>query len=237
MTLAIRNLDVGFGQKTLIHSAQLQLSPGGIHYLLGRNGSGKSTLLRSIMGQIPVLGGEVLFEGQDILALSEKARGKVVSYQRGRSEMTARLTLSEYLGLALDNRGWLGGLSPVSKSRIDEVTAQLSLREQSGHLMTELSDGQLQKAMIGLTLLRDTPLVLLDEPLSYLDPPTRREVLSILTEVAKSRIMFMSTHHLEYTFDSKGLITYIDAKNNLQVFDKQGASYIELEDVVYAPEK
>jgi iron complex transport system ATP-binding protein len=237
MTLALNNLDVGFGQTPLIRSAQLSLSPGGIHYLLGRNGSGKSTLLRSIMGQVPVLGGDVLFEGQDILGLSEKARGKLVSYQRGRSEMTARLTLSEYLGLALDKRGWLGGLSPVSKIRIDKVMAQLSLLEQSDLLMTELSDGQLQKAMIGLTLLRDTPLVLLDEPLSYLDPPTRREVLSILTELAKSRILFMSTHHLEYTFDSKGLITFINAENKLQVFDKQGASYIGLEAVVYAPEK
>jgi iron complex transport system ATP-binding protein len=191
--LFAKNLSIGYASKhstnILFEGIDLELSSGKLTCFMGPNGVGKSTLIRSLAGLQKPLAGE-------ISKLNEKKIALVLTDKITASHMTVYdlVSYGRYPHL-----GW--GISfseddhQVVNQSIDEVRIQ-HLAEKN---LEELSDGQLQLAMIARALAQETPILFLDEPTAHLDLNNRVEIMKLLLRLArkKNKAIVVATHELD----------------------------------------
>jgi len=203
--LETRALSIGYplrgGVRRIVHSGlDLQLYAGGITCLLGRNGAGKSTLLRTLCGLQPPLAGEVRLAGRplrDISAASLSTQVGVVLTDRG---FPGGITVYELVSLGrYPHTGFFGTLRIADHTAIREALDVVGIGAKADRLLSELSDGERQKAYIAKALAQECPVILLDEPTAFLDVPSRLETWRTLRDLARSRQMavLLSTHDLD----------------------------------------
>ncbi len=197
MKVELKHLEVGYPDRKLIKPVDLELSPGGLHFLIGRNGVGKSTLMRTIAGMQAPLSGQVLINGTAIQKMTMMARSESIYYLRGRQEIRSRITVAEFLQIASFERSILNRQTTAWKARLAKAVSEVGMEDFLNTAVQRLSDGEFQKMMIALVLMRDARVLLLDEPLSHLDPPSQEEMLHLFSGLAKERTVFISSHHLE----------------------------------------
>jgi len=164
--------------------------------IFGPNGSGKSTLIKIILGFIKPDEGSVKFEGKDILKLKSRERARILSYVPQRPNLTFPLTVFNYV--LLGRTPYINGF--VRKSDYDKVLYWMD-RVGISHLkdrdFLSLSEGEKQLALLSRVLSQETPIILLDEPLSHLDLRFRTRILKILLEVKEEgKSMISVFHHL-----------------------------------------
>ena len=167
--LEIRNLRAGYGDTEILHGIDLTIPTGAVTVIVGPNGCGKSTLLKTIAGIHPSTAGSIHLSGLDLQALPPPKRAQQVSY----------LSQNRQIGDITVERMVLHGRFPYLRyprryRREDfEIAARAMKTMGIDHLadrnLNTLSGGQRQKVYIAMTLAQDTPLVLLDEPTTYLD--------------------------------------------------------------------
>ncbi len=164
--------------------------------LFGPNGSGKSTLIKIILGFIKPDEGSVKFEGREILKLKSRERARILSYVPQRPNLTFPLTVFNYV--LLGRTPYINGF--VRKSDYDKVlywmdrVGILHLKDRD---FLSLSEGEKQLALLSRVLSQETPIILLDEPLSHLDLRFRTRILKILLEVkGEGKSMISVFHHL-----------------------------------------
>lgn len=165
--LEVRNLTSGYGKLTVLHDFNLRVNEGEFTAILGPNGSGKSTLLKSIFGLAQVFKGQLVFEGQPIMALrSEQLRSLGIAYVPQRSNVFASMTVRENLLLAIRH------LSQSAAQPSLEETYELFpiLTHRQGQRAGLLSGGERQMLAIALGWLAKPRLLLLDEPSAGLSP-------------------------------------------------------------------
>ncbi|MCM1348437.1 MAG: ABC transporter ATP-binding protein [Firmicutes bacterium] len=181
----------------VIKDASLSLMPGSVTCLLGANGSGKSTLLRTIGGQQAPLKGKVEIGGVDPAKAGRKAMAKLLSVVYTERTHAGALTVEELVGLGRQPyTGFFGRLDPSDKSIVTESLRLVGLEQMRQRYVGTLSDGERQKAMIARALAQQTPVMLLDEPTSFLDVASRLEVMALLGKLAGEQNMaiLLSTH-------------------------------------------
>lgn len=164
--------------------------------IFGPNGSGKSTLIKIILGFIKPDEGSVKFEGKEILKLKSRERARILSYVPQRPNLTFPLTVFNYV--LLGRTPYINGF--VRKTDYDKVlywmdrVGILHLKERD---FLSLSEGEKQLALLSRVLSQETPIILLDEPLSHLDLRFRTRILKILLEVKREgKSMISVFHHL-----------------------------------------
>ncbi len=164
--------------------------------IFGPNGSGKSTLIKIILGFIKPDEGSVKFEGREILKLKSRERARILSYVPQRPNLTFPLTVFNYV--LLGRTPYINGF--VRKSDYDKVlywmdrVGILHLKDRD---FLSLSEGEKQLALLSRVLSQETPIILLDEPLSHLDLRFRTRILKILLEVkGEGKSMISVFHHL-----------------------------------------
>ncbi len=183
-----------YGDITAVDYLDLDIKKGEIFGLLGPNGSGKSTTLKMILGLVKPDSGSVNVLGinveDDPVAVKRK-----VGYVPESPRTYEFLTGLEFL----DFTGDIYGMAPdEKKKRIDEFVKALDLEGREGDMISSYSEGMKQKVIIISALMHKPELLLLDEPLSGLDPKSARIVKDLLHELAaKGVIAIMSTHVLE----------------------------------------
>ncbi len=198
--LEIKDLSIGYGKKVLAKNISVHLENGVLVGLIGQNGVGKSTLIRTICGLQPKLSGEILFFGEPIDSFTPKSIAKKVSIVLTTKPDTMNLSVIELIALGrYPYSGWLGTLANEDKQKIEEAITQMEINYIATKKLFELSDGQLQKAMIARALAQDTDLIILDEPTSHLDLRNKIEVLSLLSSIAKTgKSILISTHEVDH---------------------------------------
>lgn len=164
--------------------------------IFGPNGSGKSTLIKIILGFIKPDEGSVKFEGREILKLKSRERARILSYVPQRPNLTFPLTVFNYV--LLGRTPYINGF--VRKNDYDKVlywmdrVGILHLKDRD---FLSLSEGEKQLALLSRVLSQETPIILLDEPLSHLDLRFRTRILKILLEVkGEGKSMISVFHHL-----------------------------------------
>ncbi len=164
--------------------------------IFGPNGSGKSTLIKIILGFMKPDEGSVKFEGREILKLKSRERARILSYVPQRPNLTFPLTVFNYV--LLGRTPYINGF--VRKSDYDKVlywmdrVGILHLKDRD---FLSLSEGEKQLALLSRVLSQETPIILLDEPLSHLDLRFRTRILKILLEVkGEGKSMISVFHHL-----------------------------------------
>lgn len=199
--IQLQEVSIGY-QNALMKISQLRLEPGQLYALVGLNGSGKSTLLKTLATQIPKLQGEIMINDYTIdqLVQDPVLRAKQIAWVSSKFEGVAHLSVLDYVGLGrtpyLDR---LGRVSKVEQEQIATQLATLNLQHLKDKLTKELSDGERQLVSLARAIVQDTPVMLLDEPASFLDFLNREKLLSVLMNWVKDaqRCVLFSSHDLD----------------------------------------
>ncbi|HUS54031.1 MAG TPA: ATP-binding cassette domain-containing protein [Thermohalobaculum sp.] len=160
----------------------LTIERGEIVTLSGPSGSGKSTLIDLICGFLAPLSGDILWDGQSILSLTPAKRPVSALFQTG--DLFDHLDVETNIALGLDPRG---RPNPVQQAQIRSVLQEIGLPDFERRLPGQLSGGQRQRVALARDLLRDKPLMLLDEPFSALDTETRDEMARLVRRLTRDR--------------------------------------------------
>jgi putative ABC transport system ATP-binding protein len=185
MTYATSGSAAGEGRKVL-SEVSFAIAPGRAVALVGRSGSGKSTLLHLAAGIMVPTSGQVLLDGRDLGAMSEKNRtvqrrasvGQVFQF----FHLLPHLTVAENIALP----GWIAGdSSDSSQARTTELLQRVGLEDRSADPVGQLSGGEMQRVAICRALFRRPALVLADEPTGSLDDATGLLVMNLLLELVR----------------------------------------------------
>jgi ABC-2 type transport system ATP-binding protein len=177
-----------------VNQLDLTINTGEIFGLLGPNGSGKSTTLKMLMGLVTPDVGSITVLGKDVQKETVAVK-QLVGYVPESPRLYEFLTGIEYLDFIGDIYGMQ---TEEKKSRITEYLKALQLEGREGDMITSYSDGMKQKIALISAFLHRPKLLILDEPLSALDPRSARIVKDFLQELkAQGVTAIMSTHVLE----------------------------------------
>lgn len=172
----------------------LCIQPGERVAVLGPSGAGKSTLLSLIAGFLPTTSGKLVLNGADHTITPPAKRPVSMLFQE--NNLFAHLTLAQNIGLGLDPGLHL---SSDQQQQLAQIARHVGLEEQLLRLPSQLSGGQRQRAALARCLIRQRPILLLDEPFSALDPALRHEMLQLLLSVCEQRklTLLVVSHNLE----------------------------------------
>jgi len=190
----IKDYPIGFFRKRLkraLDGLSLEVAPGEVFGLLGPNGAGKSTTLKILLRLIFPTSGTARILGCELNDVSMHAR---IGYLPENPYFYDHLTAREFLNYA----GELFGLgAAVRRQRVDRLLEQLGLASSRDIPLRKFSKGMVQRVGIAQALINDPELIVLDEPMSGLDPLGRREVRDLILELKeKGKTVFFSTHIL-----------------------------------------
>jgi thiamine transport system ATP-binding protein len=162
--------------------------------ILGPSGAGKSTLLSLIGGFLAVDQGQLIMNGEDHTHSVPSARPVSMLFQE--NNLFPHLTVQQNMGLGL-HPGLK--LTREQQQQVTNIAEQTGLQEMLTRLPGQLSGGQRQRVALARCLLRNQPILLLDEPFSALDPALRSEMLQLVRSVCETRniTLLMVSHSLE----------------------------------------
>ncbi|MGM0376364.1 MAG: ABC transporter ATP-binding protein [Bacteroidota bacterium] len=200
-----QSLSIGYENprqgKTVLHSnIGVKLDSGEFACLLGPNGSGKSTLLQTLCGFLPALEGDVYIAGRSISKVSHRKMSELASVVLTERVAVTNMTVFDLVSLGrTPYTGFFGRLKSTDKKLVYESIRSVGLEGFEERLITNMSDGERQKAMIAKALVQETPLIMLDEPTAFLDLPSRIEIMHLLRKLAHDRNkgILLSTHDLD----------------------------------------
>lgn len=211
--IRLDSLTLGYGQGVLLDKVSADLNGGGLIALLGRNGSGKSTLLRTIAGLGKIKGGNILIDGKVLACLKSDELARTVSFVTTEKIRIPNLKCRDIVALGrAPYTNWIGRLQARDEEIVDGALELLGMSEYADRTMDQMSDGECQRIMIARALAQDTPVILLDEPTSFLDLPNRYELGILLRDLAhrQNKCVFFSTHELDIALTLCDSIALID---------------------------
>lgn len=167
----------------------------GLVYLVGASGSGKSTLLNVIGGLDDYDSGELILAGRDMKSLKSREvdslRNTLMGFVFQEFNLIDTLTVFENVKLALDMQ------SRKDREIVRKVLKEMGIEDKAKNKTKDLSGGQRQRVAIARALVKDPRIILADEPTGSLDEATSKEVINILKELSKTRLVIVVTHDIE----------------------------------------
>ena len=189
--ISVKNFSKSFDDKNVIDDLSFNVKEGDVFAFLGQNGSGKTTTLRCLLNIYSTDSGELLFMGKKYSVDMAKYLGYLPE-ERGLYTNSKVLETLIYFGQ-------IKGLS-YNDAKLKGILflKRIGLEDKSNELIKKLSSGQQQKLQLGITVINDPKILILDEPTKGLDPLNRLLLLDILMELNSngSTILF-STHQME----------------------------------------
>ena len=195
--IEVRGLTRRYGRLVGLHALDLKVAPGECVALIGANGSGKSTAVRTITGLLEPSEGSVRIAGHDphVEPAAQAARAALALVPDA-PMLYDDLTVRQHLELVTLAHGVAGD---GAQDRIATLLERLDLTAREGFLPAELSRGMRQKAALACALVRPAELLVLDEPVVGLDPPSQA-LLADLLRRAKARgvAVLLTTHQMRF---------------------------------------
>lgn len=195
--IVMKNLTVGYENRQVLHDINLEFKAGKVTALIGPNGCGKSTLLKSLVRIQPHLQGEVLVQGKPVEQYSTKEIAKQVAY------LSQTKNVPDITVLKMVLHGRFAYLSYPRRYRKEDyeiarnALAWAGLLELENEPVNRLSGGMRQKVYIAMALAQDTPVILMDEPTTYLDISQQLKVMAMAKQLAQQgKAVVMVLHDL-----------------------------------------
>ncbi|GAA4239007.1 ABC transporter ATP-binding protein [Postechiella marina] len=202
--LKTENLSIGYASKkskTIVASnINIELQQGELVGLIGGNGIGKSTLLKTLTRVQKPLNGSIFINNNALAKFEALELAKAMSLVLTEQISSKNLSVIELVALGRQPyTNWVGNLSKNDKNIINKALQQTNIEGLKSKKCFELSDGQLQKAMIARALAQDTNLIILDEPTTHLDMYHKAYVLKLLQKLAKetNKTILFSSHEVD----------------------------------------
>lgn len=211
--IRLEELSIGYGDRLLIKACSAEIRPGRLTALVGRNGTGKSTLLRTIASLGTPLSGRIFIGGHPLNTLSPRELAEQVAFVTTERMRIADLRVKDLVALGRSPyTNWIGRLAEADRQIVEQSLLSVGLAGYEERTLDRLSDGECQRAMIARALAQQTPVILLDEPTSFLDMPNRYELCTLLRRLAheQQKSILFSTHELDIALSLCDDIALID---------------------------
>lgn len=204
----------------------VKVKEGEIFGIIGPNGAGKTTLIKLLCGLLLPTEGTAIVDGYDIKEVQHKIiRHSVNPILTGMRFQVYRVTLRQLL----ETQGrYLGIEKDTLRRRIDELLDYMNLKEWAGEWPSKLSSGMMRKLELAQGFLRETPIILLDEPTAHLDPLSAREIWELLRRLSRERnktivLTSQNMKEIEACTDrvvllNRGRVIALDTSGNLKKF-------------------
>ncbi|MCS7068184.1 MAG: ABC transporter ATP-binding protein [Meiothermus sp.] len=199
MSLSTKELTLGYDERRVIEGLNLALPKGRITALIGPNGCGKSTLLRALARLLKPREGAVLLDGKAIHTLPTKAVARELALLPQMPQAPEGLSVEELVWFGrYPYQSALGNRTAHDRALVDWALDQTGMRIFARRPLETLSGGQRQRAWIAMALAQETPILLLDEPTTYLDLSHQLEVLQLLQRLNREqgKTIVMVLHEL-----------------------------------------
>lgn len=198
--LAARNLSYSYGPKPTLERVDLELQPGTLTALVGPNGAGKSTLLHLLHGRLQPSGGT--FECCGSIGLMP---------QRAAIDWTFPITVRDMVRLGQTNKRRKDNSQGTTTA--ETLLERVGMGEMRGRRLNQLSGGQQQRVLLARALMQQSDVLLLDEPCSAIDPPSREHLLGVMRQQASSgQTLLVSSHDWGSALDSYDRVVVLDRR-------------------------
>lgn len=184
--IEVKNLSYRYAEKQILNHVSFVVEEGGFYAVMGANGCGKTTLLKLLAGLLAPKEGEVLVDGENISQYNVRALARKMAFVRQHPQTDFEFSAFETV---------LMGRNPYQRHLQNESEEDWNIVEQSmrqtntWHLRysrpSEISGGELQRVMMARALAQQTPIMLLDEPISNLDISHQFEILDLLRSISR----------------------------------------------------
>ena len=209
--LVIKNLNMKFGNHSVLKDIDLEIKQGERVFLIGPSGCGKSTLLRCINHLNKPTKGDIIFQNINLnkkdvdINLIRRKMGMVFQT----FNLFPHLTVLENIILAPTKLNILDNKTAIKEAL--ELLDSIGLKDKSNFYPGELSGGQKQRVAIIRTLIMKPSLIMFDEPTSALDPMMTKEVMGLMESVAKTGItMIIVSHEMEFVKELATKVVFMD---------------------------
>lgn len=201
--LEVKSLSAGYSDTHVLEHVDFRIPSGKVTVILGPNGCGKSTLLKALCGIIPADSGQVVLDGENILTLPQRQLAQRVAYL-AQSRQIPDITVER---LVLHGRfpylGYPRRYRKEDYAIADAAMKTMGVAELADELVQNLSGGQRQKVYIAMALVQDTPVILLDEPTTYLDISHQLQLMQQARMLAaQGKTVAMIIHDLPHAFQT-----------------------------------
>ncbi len=214
------NYSCGYENKPVVKGVSIKFEKGNIYTIIGRNGCGKSTLLKGCCGLSKTYEGQILIDDKDLKLLDFKERAKLISYLAQHKD-TPLISVKR---LVLHGRhphlGFPRRYTATDYKKVDEVLSLMQIYDLKNQSVHTLSGGQRQRVYMAMLLIQDTPIVLLDEPTTYMDIEHQLELLELAKMLKKQgKVVIMVMHDINQAMQHSDYILIMD-KGRIESVDK-----------------
>lgn len=180
----VENLQLAYQHKVIISDLTVSFQKNKITALIGANGCGKSTLLKALARLIKPQCGKISYQEHDVASYSAKHYAQILSFLPQHHFIPEGITVRELVGYGrAPYLNWWGRLSAADEEKVEQAMEKTQVSAFAHRLATDLSGGQQQRVFLAMVLVQDTPLVLLDEPTTYLDLSHQAELMHLMREL------------------------------------------------------
>lgn len=199
LSLNINHLTYIHKTKTLLNDLCLTLQPGCLYLLIGTNGSGKTTLIKAIAGLLSPYEGSIIWGGQDLSKVSRIELSRLVSYVPTPQPLSFDFTVEEFVSMS----GY--ACARPSQSAFQSALKDVDLIHMKKRSVASLSSGEKQRVYIARALASCTPIILLDEPLSFLDIEHQLQMWQLFQRLSyeEGKLVLIAHHDLRSILEQR----------------------------------
>ena len=189
MSIEVIGVSKFYGSERALNNVSFKVNKPEIVGFLGPNGAGKSTMMKILTTYISANEGQIKVNGFDVTTDTKMVQNSV-GYLPEHNPLYLDLYVKEYLNFS-------ASIFSIGRQRIDEVIERTGLLPESHKKIGELSKGYRQRVGLANALLHDPDVLILDEPTTGLDPNQLVDIRHLITEIGKTKTVFLSTHIMQ----------------------------------------
>ena len=210
--LKVTDLQFRYGShgKKVLSGASLELGQGEVGILLGKNGSGKTTLFKNILGIEKPKSGTICFEGENLLKMNRRERSRRIAYVPQHIHFGDLTVFDSVLMGRVSYFGMKAGMDDYRA--VEKILEDMHLTEFASRSAEALSGGEKQRISIARALMKDAPILILDDSVSAVDTKTERTILENLSKTRAGKTTILIAHRIS-TIEKMDKILFIDDGN------------------------